>query len=157
MKIHKTNATRLLDKEKINYALISYEVDENDLSATHVAEQLNEDVAFVYKTLVLRGDKTGIFICIIPSDKEIDLKKAAQYSKNKKANMVLMKELFDLTGYIRGGCSPIGMKKKYPIIIDKNCIEKDYIIISGGERGLPIKIDPKDLINYLNIQIEDII
>ena len=101
MKINKTNAVRILDKNKIEYELIPYEVDESNLAATHVAEQLSEDIELVFKTLVLRGDKNGLFVCIIPGDKEIDLKKAAKVSGNKKVEMIAMKELLPLTGYIR--------------------------------------------------------
>ncbi|MBR4883449.1 MAG: Cys-tRNA(Pro) deacylase, partial [Bacteroidales bacterium] len=114
MKINKTNAARILDQKKISYELVPYEVDENDLAATHVAEQLGEDIEQVFKTLVLRGDKNGLLVCVIPGDKEVDLKKAAKLSGNKKVEMIAMKELLPLTGYIRGGCTPIGMKKPYP-------------------------------------------
>ena len=109
-KINKTNAARLLDQHKIPYELIPYQVDENNLAATHVAEQLGEDIARVFKTLVLRGDKTGLFVCVVPGNKEVNLKRAAKISGNKSAEMIAVKELLPLTGYIRGGCSPIGMK-----------------------------------------------
>src|SRR5512137_836444 len=109
----KTNAARILDSRGIPYELIAYEVDESDLSAGAVASKLGQDVDQVFKTLVLRGDKTGIFVCIIPGSAELDLKKAARASGNKSAAMVPMKEIFELTGYIRGGCSPVGMKKEY--------------------------------------------
>ena len=117
MKTNKTNAARLLDRAKIPYELVPYEVDENNLAATHVAEQLGENIEQVFKTLVLRGDKHGIFVCVIPGGKEVDLKKAAKISGNKSAEMIAMKELLPTTGYIRGGCSPIGMKKNYPVYI----------------------------------------
>ena len=113
-KINKTNVARLLDKAKIAYQLVPYEVDENDLSATHVAEQLGEDIAQVFKTLILHGDKSGYFVCVIPGADEVDLKKAAKVSGNKKCEMIPVKELLPLTGYIRGGCSPLGMKKHFP-------------------------------------------
>ena len=116
-KINKTNVARLLDKAKIAYQLVPYEVDENDLSATHVAEQLGEDIAQVFKTLILHGDKSGYFVCVIPGADEVDLKKAAKVSGNKKCEMIPVKELLPLTGYIRGGCSPIGMKKHFPTYI----------------------------------------
>ena len=109
-KINKTNAARLLDKAKIAYELVPYEVDENNLAATHVAEQLGENIAQVFKTLVLRGDKNGLFVCVVPGDAEVDLKLAAKVSGNKSAAMIHMKELLPATGYIRGGCSPVGMK-----------------------------------------------
>lgn len=117
MKINKTNVARLLDKAKVAYQLVPYEVDENDLSATHVADQLGENVAQVFKTLVLHGDKSGYFVCVIPGADEVDLKKAAKVSGNKSCEMIPVKELLPLTGYIRGGCSPIGMKKHFPTYI----------------------------------------
>ena len=116
-KIAKTNVARLLDKAKIAYELISYEVDENDLSAVHVAASLGENIEQVFKTLVLHGDKSGYFVCVIPGEHEVDLKMAAKVSGNKKCDLIPMKELLPLTGYIRGGCSPIGMKKHFPTYI----------------------------------------
>ena len=113
MKITKTNAARLLDKAGIEYELIPYQVDENDLSAAHLAGQLGEDVRQVFKTLVLRGERTGLFVCVVPGDSEVDLKKAARAAGDKKADLIPMKELLPATGYIRGGCSPIGMKKPF--------------------------------------------
>jgi Cys-tRNA(Pro)/Cys-tRNA(Cys) deacylase len=144
--MNKTNAARLLDSQGIYYELVSYDVDESDLSASSVAAKLQEDVGQIYKTLVLRGDKTGVFICIIPGNKELDLKKAAKVSGNKNAAMVQMKEILELTGYIRGGCSPVGMKKKYSTYIDENCILYNQIYVSAGTRGLQFKISPDDLI-----------
>ena len=157
MKINKTNAARLLDREKIAYELVQYEVDENNLAATHVAEQLGEDIAQVFKTLVLRGDKHGIFVCVIPGDKEVDLKKAAKLSGNKSAEMIAMKELLPTTGYIRGGCSPIGMKKNFPVYIQESCLSHDHIYVSAGQRGLQIKIAPADLIRFVSAQVGDMI
>lgn len=155
-KVHKTNAGRLLDKAKIRYELIPYEVDEADLSAAHVAEQLNEDVSQIFKTLVLSGDKNGYFVCIIPGNKDIDLKLAAKVSENKKAEMIPMKELLPVTGYIRGGCSPIGMKKKFPTFIHTSCMDSDAIYISAGVRGVQVKISPADLIEYVDAQVVDL-
>lgn len=157
MKINKTNAARLLDRAKIAYELVPYEVDENNFAATHVAEQLGEDIDQVFKTLVLRGDRHGIFVCVVPGDKEVDLKKAAKISGNKSAEMLAMKELLPVTGYIRGGCSPIGMKKNYPIYIQESCRLHDYIYISAGQRGLQIKIAPDDLIGFVSAQVGDVI
>lgn len=157
MKINKTNAARLLDRGKIAYELVPYEVDENNLAATHVAEQLGENIDQVFKTLVLRGDKHGIFVCVIPGDKEVDLKKAAKMSGNKSAEMIAMKELLPTTGYIRGGCSPIGMKKNFPVYIQESCMLYDYIYISAGQRGLQIKIAPADLIGFVSAQLGDMI
>lgn len=151
--MNKTNAVRLLDNAQIKYSLTEYEVDESDLSATHVAEQLGQDVGQVFKTLVLRGDKNGLFVCIIPGADEVDLKKAAKASGNKSATMIHVKELLPLTGYIRGGCSPIGMKKHYPTYIDEQCILYNEIYISAGVRGMQIKISPNDLINFVGCEI----
>ena len=141
MKIDKTNAVRLLDKEKIEYKLIPYQVDESDLSAIHVAEQLQEPVEQVFKTLVLKGDKSSYFVCIIPGAEELDLKAAAKISGNKSCDMIPMKELLNITGYIRGACSPIGMKKLFPTYIDKSYEAFEYIYISAGKRGLQIQLN----------------
>ena len=148
-KIEKTNAARLLDRAKIAYRLIPYEVDESDLAATHVAEQLGEDIACVFKTLVLKGDRTGHFVCVIPGDREVDLKAAARHSGNKKCDLIPMKELLSTTGYIRGGCSPIGLKKPIPIFIHTSATDFEQIYISAGVRGLQIQIAPSDLIDFV--------
>ena len=146
MKINKTNVARLMDKVKVNYELIPYEVDENDLSAIHVAASLGEDIECVFKTLVLHGEKSGYFVCVIPGEHEVDLKMAAKASGNKKCDLIPMKELLPLTGYIRGGCSPIGMKKHFPTYIHSTCLDHDFIYVSAGQRGLQIKLAPQDLI-----------
>ena len=156
MKIDKTNAIRLLDKQRIEYSLIPYEVDENDLSAVHVAQQLNESVDQVFKTLVLKGDKSGYFVCIIPGAKELNLKTAAKVSGNKNCDMNPMKDLLNVTGYIRGACSPIGMKKQYPTYIDKTVEEQSLIYVSAGKRGLQIQIKPQDLFQIVNFKIENL-
>jgi Cys-tRNA(Pro)/Cys-tRNA(Cys) deacylase len=156
-KPEKTNAARILDRLKIKYELIPYEVDETDLSAVHVAAQLGEPVERVFKTLVLLGDKTGHFVCVIPGEKELDLKKTAKISGNKSCAMVHVKELLDLTGYIRGGCSPVGMKKSFPTFFDSSCLEFDYIYISAGKRGLQIKAAPENLIKAANAKTEIIV
>ena len=153
MKINKTNAARLLDKAKISYELIPYEVDENDLSAVHVAASLGGNIDQVFKTLVLHGDKTGYFVCVIPGDKEVNLKLAAKVSGNKSCDMIPMKELLSVTGYIRGACSPVGMKKHFPTYIHETCLEFPYIYVSAGQRGLQIKIDPKELINEVRAEV----
>ena len=152
-KINKTNAARLLDKAKIAYELIPYEVDEKDLSAIHVAASLGEDIEQVFKTLILHGDKTGYFVCVIPGEHEVDLKLAAKVSGNKKCDLIPMKELLPLTGYIRGGCSPIGMKKPFPTYIHENCLQFSYIYISAGQRGLQLKLNPKDLIKEVHAEV----
>lgn len=149
----KTNAARLLDQAKIAYALVSYEVDESDLSAVHVAEQLNEPVEQVFKTLVLRGDRTGYFVCIVPGAEEVDLKLAAKVSGNKSSQMIPMKELLPATGYIRGACSPIGMKKHFPTYIHNSCMQHSHIYISAGMRGLQIQIAPSALIAMVGAEV----
>ena len=146
MKIPKTNVARILDVKKVQYTLVPYVVDENNLAATHIAEQLNEDIAQVFKTLVLHGDKTGYFVCVIPGEHEVNLKLAAKVSGNKKCDLIPMKDLLPLTGYIRGGCSPIGMKKHFPTYIHETCEQFPYIYVSAGIRGLQIKLAPTDLI-----------
>ena len=156
-KIDKTNAARLLDKAKVAYGLIPYTVDEDNLAATHVAEELGEDIATVFKTLVLRGDRAGLFVCVIPGDKEVDLKAAARVSGNKKADLIAMKELLPTTGYIRGGCSPIGMKKPLPTFIHSTCLEHERIYISAGVRGLQIAIAPTDLIAYVGATVSELV
>lgn len=154
--ISKTNVARLLDKAKIAYELVPYVVDENDLAATHIAEQLDENIKQVFKTLVLKGDKTGHFVCVIPGDEEVNLKKAAKISGNKKADLIPMKELLATTGYIRGGCSPIGMKKTFPTYFDCSCADFDYIYVSAGVRGLQLKISPTDLVEYVNATLSEL-
>lgn len=149
----KTNAARLLDAAGIKYELIPYEVDESDLAASHVAEQLGEDISQVFKTLVLRGDKNGIFVCVMPGDFEVDLKVAAKLSGNKSCEMLHVKELLPTTGYIRGGCSPIGMKKHFPTFIHESCLLYDYIYVSAGVRGLQIRISPEDLMSFISAKI----
>lgn len=146
MKIEKTNGARLLDKEKVAYELIPYEVDEEDLSAVHVAESLGEDIKTVFKSLVLKGDKSGYFVCVIPGAEELDLKAAAKISGNKNCDMIPMKELLPTTGYIRGACSPFGMKKLFPTYIHQSVIDYPFVYVSAGKRGLQIKVSPQDLI-----------
>lgn len=151
--ITKTNAARLLDSAGIAYELIPYSYSEDDLSAQSVAAELGEDIDMVFKTLVLRGDKNGFFVCVIPGDFEVDLKTAARLSGNKSCEMVHVKELLPLTGYIRGGCSPIGMKKQYPTFVHESALLYDYIYISAGQRGLQLKISPQDLIDFTGARI----
>lgn len=144
--IKKTNAARLLDQLKIEYQLIPYEVDENDLGATHIAQQLGQPIEKLFKTLVLRGDRTGLFVCVIPGAEEVDLKKAAKVTGNKKAEMIHVKELLPLTGYIRGGCSPIGMKKPLPTYFHQSVTDYDKVYCSAGQRVLQFCIAPADLV-----------
>lgn len=155
-RIEKTNAARLLDRAKIAYELIPYRVDEEHLAATHVAEQLGEDIACVFKTLVLKGDRTGYFVCVVPGDHEVDLKAAAKVSGNKKVDLIPMKELLPVTGYIRGGCSPVGMKKAFPTYIHASASEHPFIYISAGVRGLQLKLAPADLAAYVRAAFAEI-
>ncbi len=152
----KTNAARLLDAKGIAYELAEYEVDENDLSATKLALKIGQNIEQIFKTLVLRGDKTGVFVAVIPGSSELDLKKAAKISGNKNCAMVHQKELLGLTGYIRGGCSPLGMKKPYPIFIDESCLLFNPIYISAGQRGLQLKINPEDLNTVVGAVVGDL-
>lgn len=153
MKTEKTNAARLLDAAGIEYELVPYSYSEEDLSAESVAAELNEPIEQVFKTLVLRGDKTKEFVCVIPGDMEVDLKVAAKISGNKNCEMLHVKDLLSTTGYIRGGCSPIGMKKPFPTFIHESALLYDYIYISAGKRGLQIKINPQALIDFVKMGI----
>lgn len=153
----KTNAARILDSKSIHYELIEYEVDESDLSAVTLARKIGQDVEQIFKTLVLRGDKSGVFVCIIPGNAEVDLKKAAKVSGNKNCFMVQQKELLPLTGYIRGGCSPIGMKKQFPTYIHETCQLFDHIFVSAGQRGLQFTINPDDLIKATGAEVCDLV
>ena len=153
MALQKTNAARLLDAAGISYSLVPYEVDEEHLEASHVAEQLGEDLDRVFKTLVLRGDRTGLFVCVVPGSMEVDLRVAARISGNKNCAMIHVKELLPLTGYIRGGCSPIGMKKPLPTYIHESALLWDTIYVSAGVRGLQICIEPQALIDFVGAGI----
>ncbi len=155
-KIEKTNAARLLDKAGLHYNLIPYEFDENDLAAQHVADSLGQDIAKVFKTLVLHGDKTGHIVAVIPGNMEVNLKALAKVSGNKKVEMIAMKELLPVTGYIRGGCSPVGMKKRFPTYFHSTASEHDVIYVSAGVRGLQIEIDPQELIGFVQASIAEI-
>ena len=156
-KINKTNVARVLDSKKIPYSLIPYTVDENNLAAQHIAEELGENIEQVFKTLVLHGDKSGYFVCVVPGNCEVDLKKAAKLSGNKKAEMIPMKELLPVTGYIRGGCSPVGMKKPFPTWFHSTCTDFDYIYLSAGIRGLQIKVKAQDIVDLVKASIGDLI
>lgn len=156
-KVPKTNAARLLEAAKIGFELIPYKFDENDLAATHVAEELGEDIAQVFKTLVLHGDRSGYFVCVVPGDCEVDLKKAASVSGNKKAEMIPMKDLLGVTGYIRGGCSPVGMKKPFPTFFHHTASDFDIIYVSASVRGLQLKINPAELIAFVGAQTGDLV
>lgn len=156
-KIEKTNAARLLDRAHIAYRLVPYEVDENNLAADHVAEQLGEDINRVFKTLVLQGDRNGYFVCVVPGNAEVDLKKAAKVSGNKKADLIPMKELLPLTGYIRGGCTSIGMKKQFPTFFHSTALDFPTIFVSAGQRGLQLDISPADIISFTRATVADLV
>ena len=156
VKIEKTNAARLLDKARIPYKLIPYEFDENDLAAQHVADSLGQDIARVFKTLVLHGDRTGHIVCVVPGNAEVDLKALAKASGNKKVEMIAMKDLLGVTGYIRGGCSPIGMKKRFPPFFHTSALDFDTIYVSAGVRGLQLEINPSELIRFVSASTADV-
>ena len=145
-KIKKTNAARILDELHINYELKTYPVDEERLDAVHVAKEVGMPPEQVFKTLCVRGDKTGILFAVIPGNGELDLKQLSRVSGNKRCELVHLKELLPLTGYIRGGCSPLGAKKDYPVVIDETCLLFEIIAISAGMRGMQILAAPEDLI-----------
>lgn len=155
-KIKKTNAARLLDNLGIKYEVKTYEVDENDLSAVHVAETAGLNINSVFKTLVTRGDKTGIIMAVIGGADEINLKSLAKASGNKSVEMIALKELLPLTGYIRGGCSPLGAKKNYPVYLDKKAMTQEKISISAGQRGMQLILSPQDLIKASNAVVADL-
>ena len=156
-KMKKTNAARILDNLKISYEIKTYEVDEDDLSAVHVAETMGLNIATIFKTLVARGDKTGVIMAVINGADEVDLKALARASGNKSVEMVSLKELQPLTGYIRGGCSPLGAKKNYPVYLDSKAMVQEKISISAGVRGEQIIIAPNDLVTAAQATVADII
>lgn len=153
----KTNVMRLLDAAKIKYEVKEYPVDENDLSGSHAADLLGVDHGSVFKTLVLKGERTGCLVCCIPVDDEVDLKKAAKAAGDKKVEMLPMKDLLAVTGYIRGGCSPIGMKKKFPTYLEPSAFQYDAIAVSAGQRGLQVILSPKDLGDYVGAKVVDLL
>ena len=141
----KTNAVRILESQNITFELREYEVDENDLSAEHVAESLGISAEKIYKTLILKGQKDPFLVAVIPGDAQLDFKKLTKASGNKNCEMLPLKDLLATTGYIRGGCSPIGMKKNFPTYIEEIATLENEIIISAGKRGLQIILNPEDL------------
>jgi Cys-tRNA(Pro)/Cys-tRNA(Cys) deacylase len=153
----KTNAIRILESHKIKFETVSYEVDENDLSGITVANKINAEPESVFKTLVCVGDKTGYVVFCIPVTQELNLKKAATASGNKKVEMIKLKDLFPLTGYVRGGCSPIGMKKLFPTYIDETAQLFEMIFVSAGMRGMQIKLSPDDLLKIIDGNYADLL
>lgn len=155
-KLQKTNAMRELDRAGIAYEVRAYEVDENDLSGVHVAEQLGEEPGQGFKTLVCEAPGGGHVVCCIPVAEELDLKRAAAVAGEKALSMMHVRDLVPVTGYMRGGCSPIGMKKCFPIIIDETCLLWDKIFISGGRRGIQLVIAPGDLVAFTDATVAEI-
>lgn len=149
-KIKKTNAARILDGLGIDYEVKTYEVDESDLSAVHVAQVSGLNIEMIFKTLVARGDKTGIIMAVIGGGDELDLKALAKASGNKSVEMIALKELLPLTGYMRGGCSPLGAKKNYPVYLDSRALTLEKISISAGLRGMQLVLSPHDLVKAVN-------
>ena len=144
----KTNAMRLLDAAKIAYEVKEYTVDENDLSGVHIASQIGLPFDQVFKTLTARGDKTGVIVFCIPVHKEIDLKKAAAITGNKRVELLAVKELLGVTGYVRGGCSPIGMKKKFPTFIEESALNFERITVSAGMKGAQLLLRVDELLTF---------
>jgi Cys-tRNA(Pro)/Cys-tRNA(Cys) deacylase len=152
----KTNAMRMLTQAGITFRVAQYAADPADLSAQHAAELLRQDLAQVFKTLVLKGQRRGYFVCCVPGSAELDLKKAAAAAGDKRAELLPLGELLPVTGYLRGGCSPVGMKKQFPTLIDETATRFDEISVSAGVRGASIFLDPNDLIQYLNATVCDL-
>lgn len=143
----------MLDAAKIKYEVLTYEVDESDLSGVHIGEQLGLPFGMLFKTLVAKGDKTGFIVFCLPVDKEVDLRRAAALTGNKKIEMLHVKDLLTVTGYIRGGCSPIGMKKKFPTFFDESVLLWEKITVSAGVRGAQLLLMREDVIKYIGAQI----
>ena len=148
-KLIKTNAIRMLDSNKINYEIITYDSKDNKIDGISVANKIGIDKDYVYKTLVTKGTSCELYVFVIPVDKELNLKEAANLTKEKKVEMINVKDIMKYTGYIRGGCSPIGQKKKYKTFIDESAKSLDFIIISAGKIGYQVKINPVDLLNIV--------
>jgi len=147
----KTNASRILDRLKIPYEILEYEVDEQDLGAENAAQKMGQPLKQVFKTLVIRGDRTGILVACIPGGAELNLKALASISGNKKVEMTHLKEIKSLTGYVRGGVSPLAIKKNYPTYIDESAFQFPFIIFSAGVRGLQLKANPHDLLKAIQV------
>ncbi len=156
MKMNKTNAMRRLDAAKIQYDACEYEVDETDLSGTHIADQIGLPYEMVFKTIVTKGDKTGYIVFCIPCHKEIDLKKAAAVTGNKKIEPLHVKDLLGVTGYIRGGCSPVGMKKSFPTYFDESAGSLEKITVSGGVRGIQLLVAVDDIVGYTKAKLVNV-
>lgn len=153
----KTNALRILDSNNIQYELFEYEFNEDEIDAVSVANKINAPHEQVFKTLVATGDKTGTVVFVIPGNEELNLKKAATASGNKRIEMIKVKDLLALTGYIRGGCSPVGMTKRYPTFIEETSVLFDKIYVSSGVRGMQMLVSPADLANITDASLSDLI
>ncbi len=153
----KTNAMRLLDAAKISYEVKEYEVDESDLSGVHIASQIGLPFEQVFKTLTAKGDKTGVVVFCIPVDKEIDLKKAATITGNKRVELLHVKDLLSTTGYVRGGCSPIGMKKKFPTFIEESALDFEQITVSAGMKGAQLLLNVEELVKFTGAKLCQIV
>ncbi len=153
----KTNAMRRLDAAKIQYEVKEYEVDESDLSGVHIASQIGLPFEQVFKTLTAKGDKTGVIVFCIPCHKEIDLKKAAAVTGNKKVELLHVKDLLATTGYVRGGCSPIGMKKKFPTFIEESALDHEKITVSAGMKGAQLLLNVSDLVKFTEAKVCQIV
>ncbi len=154
--MNKTNAMRLLEAAKIRFELLEYPVDESDLSGESVARKTGKDRSQIFKTLVFSGEKNGFGVCCIPTCEELDLKKVAKAFGEKKVEMIHVKDLLKTTGYIRGGCSPVGMKKQYPTVIDETAVLFDKIYVSAGVRGAMLGVEPNELAEYVNAEFVDV-
>ncbi len=155
--MQKTNAMRILDKNKIKYNALEYDCSDGHIDGASVAEKTGQEPKTVYKTLVTIGNSKNLYVFVIPVLEELDLKKAAKVSGEKKVEMIHVKDINKLTGYIRGGCSPIGMKKQYNTFIQKEGLELEKIVFSGGKIGLQIEMDPKDIEKAIRVNFEDVI
>lgn len=155
--MQKTNAMRILDKNKIKYNALEYDCSDGHIDGASVAEKTGQDPKTVYKTLVTIGNSKNLYVFVIPVLAELDLKKAAKVAEEKKIEMIHVKDINKLTGYIRGGCSPIGMKKQYMTFIQKEGLELGKIVFSGGKIGLQIEMDPKDIEKAIRVNFEDVI
>ncbi|WP_053368466.1 Cys-tRNA(Pro) deacylase [Bacillus sp. FJAT-27245] len=156
MAVSKTNAMRLLDSKKAEYAMLSYEVSDGKVDGVSVAEKIGKPKEMVFKTLVTQGASKNIYVFVIPVEAELDLKKAAKAAGEKKVDMIAVKDIQKLTGYIRGGCSPIGMKKLYRTFIDSNAEQLDRMIVSGGKIGVQIELSPEILKKVIHAEIADL-
>ena len=152
----KTNAVRIVENAKISHTVMTYDVSDENYDGVHAAQLMGMNPDLIFKTLVVKGDKTGLLVCCIPVNRELDLKKAAKASGNKSTAMIAVKELLPLTGYVRGGCSPVGMKKQYPTLIDESARQYDQIGVSAGARGQQMLLSPLDLCNLIGARFSDI-